>query len=559
VCDTDNKCGFVNGDGPCTPGTPASVCRSNVCDPDGKCGYANGDGPCTGATGPVVCRSGACSVSGVCEPAGGCEVDGDCTAGHWCMESTHTCTPTLPNGTPIPSDPPHLNPTVNGTCTTGAGALVCTSGVCDTKDNACGYANGDGPCTPATGPTVCRSGACSTNGTCEPDGGCNVDADCANGKWCNETSHMCSPQLPNGMAVPSDPAHMNPTLDGTCTTASGTLTCQSGVCDTKDSECGYANGDGPCDGGNGGTVCRSTICNTTSMTCVACVMDSQCSGSTPICDTSTNTCVGCTSNTQCSGTKPICHKASETCVPCTGDLGSGTTDPCYDNGNPFCFLSGSNMGSCGKCTTNDQCAGHTGMNVCDTTTGLCTSGCVLDSDCTMGEWCNESKHTCTMKVANGMPVPSDSAHTNPTLDGTCTPAAAMLTCQSGVCDTDNACGLKEGDGPCQNSEQCRNDDCDPQSTKCMPAVKCHTDADCKSSEFCDMSQGCLPKLPDGSTCSASDQCVNGDCDHSVCTSIIGSGNGLVCAAHPAGSSGGEGAAGLLGLALAAAGVRRRRR
>jgi hypothetical protein len=138
--------------------------------------------------------------------------------------------------------------------------------------------------------------------------------------------------------------------------------------------------------------------------------------------------------------------------------------------------------------------------------------------------------------------------------------AGALTCQSGVCDTkDNKCGLDDGDGPCMNSNQCRNDDCDPQSMKCTPPVKCHNDADCKSTEYCDMSQGCLPKLPDGSMCSGSNQCINADCDHNQCTSIIGSGNGLVCAARPAGSSGGAGMAGLFGLALTAAGLRRRRR
>jgi len=37
------------------------------------------------------------------------------------------------------------------------------------------------------------------------------------------------------------------------------LVCQSGVCDTKDDKCGYANGDGPCLSSNGGTVCRSGL------------------------------------------------------------------------------------------------------------------------------------------------------------------------------------------------------------------------------------------------------------------------------------------------------------
>src|SRR6185312_9782289 len=119
------------------------------------------------------------------------------------------------------------------------------SGVCDTKDNECGYANGDGPCTQGNAGTVCRSGMCSTNGNCEPMGGCNVDADCSAGNWCNETAHMCTPKLSNGTPVPTDGPHTGPTLDGTCTPAAAMLVCASGVCDTTDNKCGYADGDGP--------------------------------------------------------------------------------------------------------------------------------------------------------------------------------------------------------------------------------------------------------------------------------------------------------------------------
>ena len=48
-----------------------------------------------------------------------------------------------------------------GTCTPAAGALTCVSKVCDTKDNECGYANGDGPCT-ASEPSVAAVFTCET-------------------------------------------------------------------------------------------------------------------------------------------------------------------------------------------------------------------------------------------------------------------------------------------------------------------------------------------------------------------------------------------------------------
>ena len=170
VCDTNNKCGYTNGDGPCVPSSNSAVCDSGVCGPDTKCGYASGNGPCTALNASTVCRSGACSVSGVCEAPGSCYVDGDCSNSNWCDESVHTCDPKLANNSPIPSDPPHTSPTLNGTCSAPAAALVCLSGVCDT-DNKCGYANGDGACTPSTSTGACRSGTCGADGRCEPVAG----------------------------------------------------------------------------------------------------------------------------------------------------------------------------------------------------------------------------------------------------------------------------------------------------------------------------------------------------------------------------------------------------
>jgi MYXO-CTERM domain-containing protein len=277
--------------GMCTAAAGALVCVSGVCDTkDNDCGYANGDGPCTASSGATVCRSGSCSTSGVCEPMGGCETDADCMAGDWCDESTTTCTAKLANSSPVPSDPPHQNPTLNGTCTAAAAALVCASGVCDTKDNECGYADGDGPCTSSSGATVCRSGTCSTTGVCEPSGGCENDADCTGGNWCDESTSTCTPKLANGTSIPTDAPHINPTLDGDCTPAAATLVCQSAVCDTKDNKCGYANGDGPCSSTNAGTVCRSGACSTNG-TCEpmgGCNVDGDCPGET--CNTTTHTC-----------------------------------------------------------------------------------------------------------------------------------------------------------------------------------------------------------------------------------------------------------------------------
>jgi hypothetical protein len=88
----------------------------------------------------------------------GCTVDSDCPGTDYCDTPSSTCVPKLPNGKGVPSAVGH-DPALTGTCAAGVGAAVCISGVCDAKDNACGYANGDGPCTAAQA-SVCRSGTC---------------------------------------------------------------------------------------------------------------------------------------------------------------------------------------------------------------------------------------------------------------------------------------------------------------------------------------------------------------------------------------------------------------
>lgn len=573
-CDAkDNKCGFANSDGPCTDG---STCRSAVCDQDGFCGYKSGDGPCTAVNGNVVCRDGECSkTAGVCEPTGGCAVDADCVAGDWCNETTFTCTPALANGTAVPTDGKHMTPTLNGICTTDAALLVCQSTVCDTKDNDCGYANGDGPCTaanagkfcrsqtcsshvpictPAGGcavdadcsateycdtpsnlcvtklpngqsvPTVaghtptldgtcsadagtvtcasgacdkkdskcgyatgdgpcdttnaaavCRSGLCSSDSTCMPDTGCNVDADCKTGNWCNEAAHLCVPALANGTKVPVDAQHTRPILDGTCSAAAATLVCESGACDTGDNACGYANGDGPCDATSGPAVCRSGICATDGANknlCVACLTDAQCSGVTPTCDTLTNTCVQCTSDAQCSGDSPLCN----------------------------------------------------------TTSGLCTVGCALDSDCMSTQWCDAASGgtgLCQNKVPDGNPLPS-----TPSQVATCSTDVALRVCVSGVCDA---------------------------STQTCGGTVCTADSDCSVSEFCASSGVCTPKLPTGGSCDRSAECQKNDCNRNVCSAVVAQGNGLLCAVSAPGSSDGKRSSRFaLWLAIAGFGIARRR-
>jgi hypothetical protein len=543
-------------DGVCSSAASSLVCQSGVCDSaDDRCGYDLGHGPCTSANGTLVCRSGACGSDGLCRPVGGCNADADCATGNWCEESSHSCKPTLANGSSIPSDAPHAGPTLDGTCSVAAATLVCQSAVCDTADNQCGFATGHGPCTAANAAVVCRSGACSANGLCQPADGCNVDADCAADKWCNESTGACLPRLGNGIAIPSDPKHSAPVLDTTCSDTAATLVCVSGVCDSRDDECGFASGVGPCTAANAGSVCRSGLCGQSSATkgtCVDCTKDAHCAGDTPICDVGTGRCVQCTSFAECSGRRPICDLEHSLCVECDGDKGSKAASPCPSAEAPFCALSGADSGSCGKCAGDADCAGHVG-NVCDPTSGLCKSGCRVDTDCSSNEWCNESEHVCTPKLENGKPLPSD-----PQRVAKCSEDVGHAVCQSGICDpSDDSCGLALGDGPCSDVDQCRAGRCNAATNLCQDG--CSSNADCSSGEYCTNQGACVELLPVGAQCENSGQCRTHDCTNQVCSDIIASGAGVACATRAVGASDqGWGALAVVGLIGAFASARRRR-
>jgi len=335
------------------------------------------------------------------------------------------CVTKLPNGQSVPTVTGHT-PTLDGTCTADAGTITCASGACDSKDDKCGYATGDGPCDMANAASVCRSGLCSSDSTCTPDTGCNVDADCKSGNWCNEAAHMCLPTLANGTKVPTDAGHTQPTLDGTCTAAAGTLVCQSGTCDTGDNACGYANGDGPCDATSGPAVCRSGICATDGANanlCVACLTDAQCNGATPKCNTATNACIQCSTSAECPSDDPLCN----------------------------------------------------------TTSGLCTTGCTLDSDCMSTQWCAApagGTGLCQDKIPNGDPLPA-----SPTEVTTCTTDVGARVCVSGTCDVNTeTCGgtACTTDSDCSAADFCSSSVCAPKlptGNACDRSAECQTN-DC---------------------------------------------------------------------------------
>ncbi|MCL2776638.1 MAG: hypothetical protein FWD73_01450 [Polyangiaceae bacterium] len=246
-------------DGTCTPEAGEVVCTSGVCDTaDDLCGYDIGHA----CTANPECRSNECDANtNVCVPA--CALDSDCEAGNFCNTDLQQCTPQLGNGAAIPTIPGH-DPPLDGTCTPEAGEVVCTSGVCDTADDLCGYDVGHA----CTADPECRSHECDPNThVCV---GCAVDSDCEAGNFCDTSLFMCTPQLSNGKPIPTIPGH-TPPLDGTCTPEAGAVVCISSVCDTSDDLCGFAFGH-PC---TASPECRSNNCNMDTGLC-----DLPCCGNT---------------------------------------------------------------------------------------------------------------------------------------------------------------------------------------------------------------------------------------------------------------------------------------
>jgi len=554
VCDTgDNKCGKQNGSGTCTVANQATVCRSGVCDADGSCGYAANHGPCTAGNAATVCRSGLCSANLLCQPAGGCNVDADCSGGQWCNQTTQKCTAKLSNGSSMPVDAPHSNPTLNGSCTTSAATLVCQAAVCDV-DNKCGYDVNGGPCSAGNAGTVCRSGSCSNNLLCRPAGGCNVDADCASNQWCNVANHVCSAKLSNGTSMPSDPPHTNPVLNGSCTTAAASLVCQAGVCEVSDSKCGKLNGSGTCTVANQATICRSAVCDAADSACGYATNHGPCTPANAgtVCRSgscsSNGLCQpagGCNVDSDCSGGQ-WCNETSHIC---SAKLTNGTnipTDAPHTNPtlNGVCSTAAATLvcqssvcdasdDKCGYAVDNGPCNAANAATVCRTgscsTNGKCqpAGGCNVDGDCTAGNWCNVSLHACTPTLANNTAIPSDAPHQNPTLNGVCTSAAGTLVCQSAVCDVaDDKCGYDTGHGPCTAANGgvvCRSGACGADG-KCRPANGCNLDADCATGKWCEQSSHtCTPKLENGSPLPTdaphTDPTLDGSCTTAAATLV----------------------------------------
>jgi hypothetical protein len=584
-------------DGQCNPATDtcaqvvgatcsdAADCVADVCG-GGTCGYLDGLGPCTVATAASVCQSGACSVSSICMPAASvsCYVDADCGAAEHCRRSTFTCLPKLVAGAAIPDDGLH-----GGTCAPSVAAAVCASGACNTASNtcaaanggactaanqcvvnhcgsngSCGAANGDAGCTAASAVSFCQSGTCSSGGVCIPpiSGSCFHDADCGAGFFCRRDTFTCLAKLGPGAPLPDDGLHggactgavaaavcssgaCNPTtatcgatLGAACTAASE---CQANACATN-GQCGHLEGTGSCTAASAATDCQSRACSTAGV-CIrpaGCWVDADC-GSDRHCNRATRTCTaklapgapipddGLHGGT-CAAAPAVC--LSGLCNPttntCAAALGADCTDASGCAGNTC----GSN-GKCGAAAGDGPCTPLDGATACQSgvcgPSGLCVpagaGGCGLDGDCPAGQFCNAVTFTCEARLPAGAPLPSDRLHSGRCSDslaaavcsdGRCNPAtdtcalavtaacASAADCVANVCNSGGTCGFLPGTGACTADNAatvCASGRCSASAGVCLggAADACWVDADCPGGSRCDRAAGvCKVKLAPGS-------------------------------------------------------------
>jgi hypothetical protein len=479
-----------------------------------------------------------------------CAVDGDCTSAQFCSTPTWACQSKLSNGTSIPNIAGH-NPALTGVCSAAVGTAVCTSGVCDTADNKCGYADGHGTCTGGTAATVCRSSACSTTGACRPSGGCLADADCAANQFCNTVTLACTAKIANGGSIPTISNH-TPALTGACTVPAGAAVCASAVCDA-DNKCGYADGGGTCNSGNGATVCRSGACsvNGTCKPASSCFADGDCTGA-QFCNTQTGACVAKLANGAAIPT--ITGHSPAISGLCTGAVGTivcaagvcDTDNKCgYANGAGTCSAGNaaalcrsgvcdSADSKCGYANGHGSCTSGNAGTVCRSTacgsSGVCipVGGCNVDADCAGTEFCNTQTFACSAKITSGSAIPNIANHTPP-LTGTCNAAVGTAVCASGVCDTNDKCGYANGNGTCTPANAqalCQSGQCSV-SGACRPAGGCLADGDCSAAQFCNTDTSlCQLKIVNGGaipTISNHTPAIDGTCTQAVGSIVCSSG------------------------------------
>ena len=359
VADVPTGDGAETADTSCTPDCASKVCGDDGC--GGECGTCSGD---------EACSAGACLSH--------------------CMAMVATCTPSLSEVAGAVCDNPTFAPCldlmyvdfqVNG-CSTACTAMplpglndVCAAPECvDLKATLSGFAVITDECTTcACTPVACGAGSCG-------DDGCG----------------------------------------GSCGACEAPLVCMVGVCESCTGDCtGKACGDDGC-GGSCGACGATEVCDASQLCVTACDGPADCLDIDAfVCAVDTQTC----SESQCN-TGPTCG-ADQLCFTQGSGLGAAAPGACYTLCNSLdpdscgvgmdCDAVGNDpgLGVCvntGQSALGDACVASVTATGCqpglvcvgDGTVNTCrrwcnvlldTNGCVADSICSVGGFCDDTIDT----------------------------------------------------------------------------------------------------------------------------------------------------------------------
>lgn len=325
----------------------------------------------------------------------------------------------------------------------------------------------------ACGPTSLPDG-----GRVCPDGTVDTGAGCAlrrpNGQSCTSATACASGYCTDGVCCESS-------CGGPCLRCDGSGSCIAEAELSLEDVCGaYACGDGRC----------LTNCTKDNH----CAPDAHCENRQ--CVAARGNGAFCSADNQCK---------SHNCVDgfCCDSACGGACDACN--------LPGSE-GTCSTVALGTSGAPTCGSFVCDGQNPNCPSGCVNDTLCASGRYC-DGQGTCAARRATGTAC----ADARECLSGFCADGFCCDTACGGACDK---CNEQGDEGTCRFSAAG-----EPGTPVCTPFVctgslgicppVCANDFQCISGRFC-AAGGCQPQKPNGQACTEGRECLSGQCADGVC-------------------------------------------
>ncbi|MEZ4229571.1 MAG: DNRLRE domain-containing protein [Polyangiaceae bacterium] len=451
----------------------------------------------------------------------------------------------------------------NGTsCSPDGASSECTSGQCWDGvccNQACGgpcrACNGSGSCSlssstpsPSTGCSnfTCNSGNCRTS--------CSSDTHCISGFYCSGGSCVAKKAVGSTCGGNNECSN-GQCVDQRCCSTASCPTCQAcrgNITTGSDGTCAninpFTDPKDECDPGS----CNAGSCTT------SCTNDSQCDADHYCSASSGGTCQpDKAAGAVCSGDSidPTgAHQCGTgNCVDgrcCT----SACTTACRSCANP--------SGTCTTLVTNQDDPGSCSGSVTCDGSGQClpTNGstCSQDSECSSGQC--EDGFCCNVDCGNSNPTDCRACDVGGS-QGTCTAVpAGSVTCRpsAGACDIAETCNGSSMNCPANvfdSTTQCRAASCTSgtetlaatcdgsgascpavQTNVCNPYIcgatacqnTCSSDAQCTSSNWCNPSNQCVAKFPNGNACTEARQCSSNQCVDGVCCNAACNGQCEAC-------------------------------